>query len=222
MSASTEPRTRDFFHGYADRFDAIYGTEHTRWNALVNRLFRASMRLRFERTLAGCDPVAGASVLDIGCGPGHYAVELARRGAERVVGIDFADNMIARAIEHAAAAGVADRCEFLVGDIDHWQPDERFDYVVVMGFMDYVADPEALVRAAVGLTRRRAFFSFPAAGGLLAWQRRLRYRNRCPLYLYTPARLRAVLDAVPGASFSIEPVARDYFVTATPTEPAPA
>lgn len=219
MSASTDStaRTRDFFHGYAGRFDAIYGNEHTPLNALVNRFFRASMRLRFERTLAGCEPVDGASVLDIGCGPGHYAIELARRGAGRVVGIDFADNMIARAREHAAGAGVADRCEFLVGDVDRWQPDAPFDYVVVMGFMDYVADPEALVRKVVGFTRRRAFFSFPAAGGLLAWQRQLRYRNRCPLYLYTPARLRALLQAVPGASFTIEPIARDYFVTITPT-----
>lgn len=219
MSASTDPvgRTRDFFHDYAGRFDAIYGNEHTRWNAVVNRFFRASMRLRFERTMAGATPIADMSVLDIGCGPGHYAIELARRGAGRVVGVDFADNMIARAREHAAAAAVADRCEFLVGDIDQWRPETAFDYVVVMGFMDYVADPVALVRRVVGLARRRAFFSFPAAGGLLAWQRQLRYRSRCPLYLYTPSRLRALFQAVPEASFTVEPIARDFFVTATPT-----
>lgn len=212
-SPSPDDRTRAFFHRYAGDFNAIYGNTNTPFNALINRLFRRSMMLRFEYTLRGCEPVQGSSVLDIGCGPGHYSVELARRGAGRVVGVDFAEGMIKLARDQAAASGVADRCEFRVGDFDQFTADDPFDYVVVMGFMDYVADADTLVRKVAALTRRRAFFSFPAAGGLLAWQRQLRYRSRCPLYLYRRADLDALFARIPGVDAKIEPIDRDFFVT---------
>lgn len=218
----SDDRTRAFFHRYAGEFSAIYGNANTPVNALVNRLFRRSMVLRFEYTLRGCEPVQGRSVLDIGCGPGHYSVELARRGASRVVGIDFAENMIAIAREQAAAAAVADRCTFEVADIHGFSADDPFDYVVVMGFMDYVEDPLALVRKVAALTRRRAFFSFPVGGGVLAWQRQLRYRSRCPLYLYRREQLEALLAKVEGVDAKIEQISRDYFVTLTPRAAAGA
>ena len=210
-----DDRTRAFFHRYAGTFNAIYGNTNTPWNTVLNRLFRRSMVLRYEHTLRGCEPIQGRTVLDIGCGPGHYSVELARRGAAKVVGIDFADNMITIAREQAAAAGVADRCSFEVADINTFSADP-FDYVVVMGFMDYVADPGPFLRRVAALTRGKAFFSFPAAGGLLAWQRQLRYRSRCPLYLYHRAQLESLLAAVPGVTTTLEPISRDYFVTMTP------
>ena len=74
-------RTPSFFSGYAADFDAIYANQATPFNSVVNRLFRRSMRLRFELTIAGCNPINGRSVLDVGCGPGHYGIELAHRGA---------------------------------------------------------------------------------------------------------------------------------------------
>ena len=70
-----------FFEDYARDFDALYGTRRSLLNDLVNPILRRSMKLRTERTLAGCSPIEGATVLDVGCGPGHHSVELARRGA---------------------------------------------------------------------------------------------------------------------------------------------
>lgn len=66
---------------------------------------------------------AGARVLDLTCGPGLYAVELARRGAE-VLGIDFGPASIAHARELAARQGVADRCTFLQADVRSALPDQ--------------------------------------------------------------------------------------------------
>src|SRR5688572_1501281 len=106
----------EFFDSYAHDFDAIYGTRHTALNRLINKHFRKSMRLRYERAIAGCDPIEGRSVLDIGCGPGHFGIALASRGAGRVVGIDFAPQMLAVARQHAEQKGVADRCEWILGD----------------------------------------------------------------------------------------------------------
>ncbi|MBX6315436.1 MAG: methyltransferase domain-containing protein [Isosphaeraceae bacterium] len=221
MSAvSDRDRTKEFFHGYAGGFNSIYSNKNTPINTLINTLFRKSMRLRFEKTLAGCDPIQGKTVLDIGCGPGHYSVELARRGAERVVGVDFAEGMIAIAQQQAEAAGVTDRCEFSVRDFHTFPADQPFDYTIVMGFMDYVADAVDLVEKVLRLTRGKAFFSFPRSGGLLAWQRQLRYKSRCELYLYSRDKVESIFANFPEVRTTIEPIARDFFVTATMPERA--
>ena len=208
-------RTAEFFDSYARDFNAIYGNENTLVNAVVNRLFRKSMVLRYERTLAGCSPIEGKTVIDIGCGPGHYGVALAKRGAARVLGVDFAPGMIDIARQRAERAGVSDRCTFTLGDFLAVTGDEKFDYAIVMGFMDYIADPADLIRKVMRVCRGKAFFSFPADGGPLAWQRRLRYRSRCALYMYTEPQIRSLVSALGVKSSSIEPISRDYFVTLT-------
>jgi SAM-dependent methyltransferase len=206
-------QTQEFFHCYAGDFNAIYSNRNGVVTNLVNRTLRKSMRLRYVKTQEGCTPVSGSSVLDVGCGPGHYGIALASAGAARVTGIDFAEGMIQLAKRQARAAGVAERCQFQVGDFRSFQPADRFDYVVVMGVMDYVAEPRTLIEQVVSLTRRRAFFSLPVGGGLLAWQRRLRYRSRCPLFFYQQADVQKVFAGIPGTEVRIELIARDFFVT---------
>jgi 2-polyprenyl-3-methyl-5-hydroxy-6-metoxy-1,4-benzoquinol methylase len=208
-------RTASFFDAYAKDFNAIYGNENTLVNAVVNKVFRKSMVLRYERTLAGCQPIAGKTVIDIGCGPGHYAVALAAGGASRVLGVDFAPGMIEIAKQRAARAGMSDRCTFTLGDFLEVTGDEKFDYAIVMGFMDYIEDAGALMRKVLRVCRGKAFFSFPADGGPLAWQRRLRYRSRCALYMYTEPQIRSLVSALGVKSSSIEMISRDFFVTLT-------
>ena len=41
--------------------------------------------------------LSGKSVLDIGCNAGFYSLEMKRRGAERVLGIDFDERYLAQA-----------------------------------------------------------------------------------------------------------------------------
>lgn len=210
-----ETRTANFFDGYAGDFSAIYGNDHTPINAIVNRVFRKSMMLRYERSLAGCNPIQGKTVIDIGCGPGHYSVALAQRGASRVLGVDFASGMIDIAKKRAEGAGVSDRCTFTLGDFLEATGDEQFDYAIVMGFMDYIADPLALMQKVLKVTRGKAFFSFPADGGVLAWQRRMRYKSRCELYLYSEPQIRGLISKLNVKASSVEPISRDYFVTLT-------
>jgi 2-polyprenyl-3-methyl-5-hydroxy-6-metoxy-1,4-benzoquinol methylase len=208
-------RTASFFDAYAKDFNAIYGNDNTLVNGVVNKLFRKSMVLRYEKSLAGCQPIQGKTVIDIGCGPGHYAVALAAQGASRVLGVDFAPGMIEIARQRAERAGVTDRCTFTLGDFLDVSGDEKFDYAIVMGFMDYIEDAGALMRKVLGVCRGKAFFSFPADGGPLAWQRRLRYRSRCALYMYTEPQIRALVSALGAKSSRIEPISRDFFVTVT-------
>jgi 2-polyprenyl-3-methyl-5-hydroxy-6-metoxy-1,4-benzoquinol methylase len=214
MSASAN-RTSEFFHSYAHDFNAIYGNSNTFVNRWINRYLRASMRMRYEKTIAGCSPIHGKTVLDIGCGPGHYSVALAKNGAARVFGIDFADEMIAIAKQNAQSAGTQDRCEFARHDFLADPIDGKYDYTIAMGFMDYMADPRKTIDKVLSVTKGKAFFSFPADGGILAWQRKLRYKQRCPLYLYTQAQLDQLFSGVRRDQVHCESIARDYFVTVT-------
>ena len=202
-----------FFDSYARDFDAIYGRESTLTNRIVSKIFRRSMRLRFQKTIEGCRPFEGKSVLDIGCGPGHYAVTLARCGMADVWGIDFAPAMIALAGEKAAGAGVGDICHFITNDFMGFHFDRVFDYTILMGFMDYISDPGAVIERALSLTSDRAFFSFPAAEGILAWQRRRRYRHKCDLYMYRRREIPELFRGLNYENIKIEKLSRDYFVT---------
>jgi len=208
-------RTQVFFHQYAHDFDAIYSNRGGLFNGIVNGLFRRSMKLRYLETLAGCQPIEGKTVLDVGCGPGHYAITLAQRGAAHVLGIDFAEGMLQIAAEHARASGVGYRCQFQQADFLQFRSTEPFDYVILMGFMDYMAEPRPIIEKALSLARSKAFFSFPVGGGVLAWQRKLRYRSRCELYMYTRDQLTEMFSRFDGIHATVEPIARDFFVTAS-------
>lgn len=208
-------RTSEFFDRYAVDFDSIYGNDNRAFERVINRLFRRAMVLRYEKTIAGCHPIEGRTVIDIGCGPGHYSVALARAGAAHVLGLDFAPGMLNLARASAERFGVAKRCAFELGDFLTYPLAEPFDYAIVMGFMDYIGEPRRVIDRALAIVRRRAFFSFPKDGGPLAWQRKWRYRNRCDLFLYREEQIRNLL-AASGAPFTIESIGRDFFVTLEP------
>ena len=117
----------------------------------------------------------GARVLDLGGGPGRYAIELAKRG-HRVVLADLSPEMLEIARRRVAAAGVPGVESFDVVDATDLGrfADESFDAVIALGpFYHLVADAERR-RAAAELRRvlvphGEAFIAFiPRLGGLIA------------------------------------------------------
>jgi SAM-dependent methyltransferase len=201
-----------FFDSQAGHFPEVDAASAGLLRRGANAVFRRSLHLRFDRVLEKCRPLDSRSVLDVGCGSGTYAIRLASLGARRVVGIDFAPKMIDLARRRAADNGVSDRCKFLTVDFRAYEPSESFDFVVAMGVMDYVADPAPFVTRVIQLTNKSAFLSFPKSGGILAWQRRLRYRRKCPLFMRSREDLRRLLDPSASARFEIESLARDWLV----------
>lgn len=206
-------QTMKFFDSYAEKFDAIYETKKNIFNWLINKLFRKSLFLRYKLTIEGCNPIEGMTVYDIGCGPGHYAITLARKGAKYVLGIDFAKNMIEIAKERAKVYNLEEKCQFIVGDFFKYEPDEKFDYSIITGFMDYMPQPEKVIQKVAEVTRRKAFFSFPADGGFLAWQRKVRYKWKCPLFLYTDDQIKKLFSKFPQEKVNIQRIGREFFVT---------
>ena len=88
----------------------------------------------------------GARVLEVGCGPGHLSVRLARRHDLDTTGLDLDPAMIERARANADRAGEGDesRPSFLVGDVTSMPfPDGTFDLVVSTMSMHHWADPAA-------------------------------------------------------------------------------
>jgi SAM-dependent methyltransferase len=74
----------------------------------------------------------GRRVLDVGCGPGRHAIELARRGIE-TVGVDLSADFVALAREAAAALPPdASRPTFEVGDVRDLAYDAEFDAVICL------------------------------------------------------------------------------------------
>jgi SAM-dependent methyltransferase len=87
-----------------------------------------------------------ARVLEVGCGPGHLSIRLARQQGLEVTGLDLDPAMIARARANVDRLGDGDerRPSFLVGDVASLAfPDASFDLVVSTLSMHHWADPAA-------------------------------------------------------------------------------
>ena len=85
--------------------------------------------------------IAGKVVVDFGCGEGADAVEMAARGARRVIGIDIREDLLQAARQKALSAGVQNTCQFL-----SWAK-ELADMVVSVDAFEHFADPAEVLRA---------------------------------------------------------------------------
>jgi SAM-dependent methyltransferase len=110
----------------------------------LSRLLLGPFLARIAADVAAVAP-AGARVLEVGCGPGHLSIRLARHGLE-VTGLDLDPAMIARARANTDRAGNRGgrRPSFLVGDVAALAfPDRSFDLVGSTLSMHHWADPTA-------------------------------------------------------------------------------
>jgi 2-polyprenyl-3-methyl-5-hydroxy-6-metoxy-1,4-benzoquinol methylase len=71
----------------------------------------------------------GSRILDVGCGTGRHAVELARRGYQ-VMGVDISSGMLAEAVKAARKAGV--EVELIHADATQFTSDRLFDAAICL------------------------------------------------------------------------------------------
>jgi tRNA (mo5U34)-methyltransferase len=94
------------------------------------------------RRFSGVIPanLRGKSVLDVGCNAGFYAMEMKRRGADRVLGLDTNDEYLEQA---RFAADINQlKIEFRkLSAYDVGQLGEQFDLVIFMGVLYHLRHP---------------------------------------------------------------------------------
>jgi S-methylmethionine-dependent homocysteine/selenocysteine methylase/SAM-dependent methyltransferase len=84
----------------------------------------------------------GKTCLDVGCGSGILAVQLALNGAASVHAIDVDRNAVANTLSNAFRNGVADLVTGETIDLYHWEPDTTYELVVASLYQTPV-DPYA-------------------------------------------------------------------------------
>jgi len=93
---------------------------------------------RFQHAIPA--DLRGKSVLDIGCNGGFYSIEMKRRGADRVLAIDFDDRYLSQAKFAAEALG----CEIEFRKLsvyDVQELSEQFDVVLFLGVLYHLRHP---------------------------------------------------------------------------------
>ena len=162
LAAATEPHAlgarwhdrRAWITEYFDR-TAAAGWARLTSDAPVSGIRRTVRegREQMRRTLSSWLPedLGGARVLDAGCGPGVFAMELAARGAY-VVAVDVSPTLVGLARERAAGRAGAERIHWRVGDM--LDPSHgTFDFVVAMDSLIHYPEPE-IARALAALAAR--------------------------------------------------------------------
>ena len=86
------------------------------------------------------DRVSGRVIIDYGCGEGTDAIEIATRGAKRVIGIDVREDVLKIARQKAVIAGVQNICHFAT------VTEEVADIIVSLDAFEHFADPAGILR----------------------------------------------------------------------------
>ena len=121
----------------------IWWDEHQPLHAIRTSLNPARIEYFASAFAAtGLDP-AGKVVVDVGCGGGLLAEEIARLGAA-VIGVDPSASSIATARAHAAQAGLV--IDYRIGPGEHLPVDDACaDVVYCVDVLEHVADLDAVV-----------------------------------------------------------------------------
>ena len=93
------------------------------------------------------DKLRDKVVLDFGCGAGSEAIEIARRGARKVIGLDLRPALLDEARRGAEAAGVGGICAFRT------HCDEKVDVIITIDTFEHFHDPAGALEAMSGLLR---------------------------------------------------------------------
>lgn len=112
----------------------------------------AYARTRGRELVDRIDFSGAAQLLDVGCGPGTYAMAiLERHPSARATLLDLA-GPIGEAQRQAVARGLADRVTLVVGDARTWEPSTTFDTVLISNTLHMLGpnDAQALVAKAHG------------------------------------------------------------------------
>lgn len=96
-------------------------------------------------TLKGIFPdilqsIQGKSILDFGCGAGHYVVSMANSGAKYVIGIENNKRVLSEAKKLSKKYNVSHKVEFK--EVIEESDKNKFDMIISINSMEHFANPE--------------------------------------------------------------------------------
>jgi SAM-dependent methyltransferase len=211
-SPSSDPNpVAEYFDRHAVDFDTIYASRKGPIRSLRDRVTRGTVVRRLDFVKEAAARERPESVLDVGCGSGRFAIDLAL-GGSKVIGLDFAPDMLRLAREQAEKAGVAEKCTFLDLDFMTWEPPQAFDLVLAIGVLDYIDDAEPFVARLAGVAQGSVIISFPRALHPLVPMRLVRLRlSGCPVHFYRRSTVEA-FGRRHFEDFRVVPFARDFLL----------
>ncbi len=146
-SPSVDPSELAKFRAIAEEWwdpDGKFRPLH-KFNPVRLKYIRDQACTHFERDTASLTPLAGLTVLDVGCGGGLLCEPLARLGAD-VTGIDAVARNIEIARIHAETTAVA--VDYRAATVEELAAEDRkFDIVLNMEVVEHVADVDAFLAA---------------------------------------------------------------------------
>jgi SAM-dependent methyltransferase len=175
----------------AEGYDAWYETPRGRWIG--------GRELGLVKRALALEP--GNALLDVGCGTGYFTRGLAGEQYGPVVGLDIELRWVAYARQRDDG-----RRRWVVGDAQRLPfPDHRFDRVMSITALCFVADERLAVREMVRVARRRVVLGLLNRHSLLWWQKGRRggqgaYRGA---RWHTAREARALFDGLPVTGVSV-------------------
>ena len=129
-----------FGKAYSSAYDSLYGAkDYPRECAMIEILLGDENKSR--------------TFLDIGCGTGGHAVQLASRG-HRVIGVDRSAEMLQIARRKTEAAGLSQRVDFLQGDLRTLNVGRSADVALMMfAVLGYQQTDQDVRDALAGVSR---------------------------------------------------------------------
>lgn len=206
---------RNYWNKQANDFQKIYSKEKSKFLSTLDKYFRKDMFERFVYTIENCEPIKGRTFLDVGSGNGLFSIELAKKGAKKVIGIDIAENMINLSDENATKESVADLCSFHQSDLMDYKPETEIDVSFGIGLFDYIKDSLPVLKKMKRVSKDKAIMSFPRFWTWRAPIRKIRLMVRkCDVYFYTKSRIISLLKESGFKNVRIDKVGKLFCVIA--------
>jgi 2-polyprenyl-3-methyl-5-hydroxy-6-metoxy-1,4-benzoquinol methylase len=208
---------RAFWNSEADAFQRIYTHRKSKFANTLDQIFRKDMYERFVFTIEHCEPIRGRTFLDVGCGNALYSLELARKGAAKVVGIDISEVMIGLCKQSSENENLTDVCTFIQTDLLDYKPESTFDVSFGIGLFDYISDPLPVMKRMREVSTDRAIMAFPRLWTWRAPIRKMRLaRKGCDVFFYSKAKIEKLLRDAGFSRQEIFKVGKLYCVVAYP------
>ena len=107
------------------------------------------------KKIAGPYIKKGDTVVDIGCGPGFFSIEMAKLVGKngKVIAVDLQEKMIAHVKKKAAKHGMLDRMEFHQCDADRIGLNQKADFILAFYMIHETPSPLRFLEEARGMLK---------------------------------------------------------------------